>query len=98
MAGRFELQPKESALHGMSVGDGTLRIGAPGFRRLASVLWGLAAMVVAGLAVCVAIGAIDSVGGVTIDHPAPAVIALVALAGGLLALASEVGRAVVVAS
>ena len=98
MGDGFQLQPKESALIGMSVRDGALRVGATGPQRMASVLWGIAAAVVTGLAVGIAVGAVESVGGVGIDHPAPLVAALLGLAIGLVALAVETARAVVVAS
>ena len=98
MGDRFELQPKESALIGMSVRDGALRIGASGPQRMTSVLCGIVAAGVAGLAAVAAAGAVESVAGVGIDHPAPLVAALVGLAIGFVALAVETARAVVVAS
>ena len=98
MGDGFQLQPKESALIGMSVRDGALRIGATGPQRMTSVLWGTAAVVVIGLAAGVAAGAVESIGGVGIDHPAPLIAALVGLVIGLVALAVETARAVVVAS
>ena len=98
MGDGFQLQPKESALIGMSVRDGALRIGATGPQRMTSVLWGTAAVVVTGLAAGVAAGAVESIGGVGVDHPAPLIAALVGLVIGLVALAVETARAVVVAS
>ena len=98
MGDRFELQPKEAALRGTSLSDGTLRIGATGPQRVSALLCGIVAAALAGIAATISAGGRPVVNGVRVDHPVPAIVALVALACGLLAEAVAIARAAVVAT